>query len=111
MTYTNEMVLPRNFAQHSEDEMMYLDGGATTKVNLKKILSSSAVKKIANYAKGVGVSAIISGTWLLIKYNATTSYTKTVTRQGKKYTVQYSGKDISKCAVVKVIDFVMDWFV
>lgn len=28
MTYTtNEMVLPRNFAMHSEDEMMYLDGG------------------------------------------------------------------------------------
>lgn len=28
MTYENSMVLPKNFAQHTRDDMMYLEGGA-----------------------------------------------------------------------------------
>lgn len=40
MTYTtNEMVLPRNFAMHSEDEMMYLDGGGEFTISFKTLKS------------------------------------------------------------------------
>ena len=57
MTYTNEMVLPRNFAQHSEDEMMYLDGGFYVDYNKCGTWATHIYSLIGVTLAAVGVAA------------------------------------------------------
>ncbi len=59
MTYTNEMVLPRNFAQHSEDEMMYLDGGKFYGINLSKTTCKLLAEGLSVNGAGCGITSYI----------------------------------------------------
>ena len=61
MTYNNAVVLPKNFAAHTEDEMMYLDGGISytykkgSKTGLRDCYGMAAM--MATYC---GLSALLS---------------------------------------------------
>ena len=58
MCYDGALVMPRNYAVVSEEEMTYVEGGATASVTIKGGFSSNLIKAVANAGVGVATGLI-----------------------------------------------------
>ena len=86
MTYTGEMVLPRNAVAMDTEEMRYLEGGKRVRVNMPKL--KAGLKKYG--IKFNAVTIVTTATCAMIKFNSRNAYTKRI-RKGSQgwYTVKY----------------------
>ena len=66
MCYDGTLVMPSNYAVMDEDDMMYVDGGGTLTITLKKSTIQAAIGAIAGIASGIAITAALDSVGIRI---------------------------------------------